>query len=262
MSGLTLHHHPDPSEWKRYGLAAVAIVALHAVAVAAAIDWYRAPVTTGIVVPAILVDLTPPPSAAEIQKDDVAEDTPMQEAAPPPPEPVAEEKIEEIPPTPEQEQPVVAAPPKAEPKPEPTPVPEPKPKPPPLRERPKKVSKKPPAPKTAAAPKAERIGPQVRSTSNAASAAAAARDYRSMVYSHLVRFKRNSNSGEGTVTLRFVLGRQGQLLSSGIARSSGNSVLDQEALAMVRRASPYPPFPSEMTKSRESFTAPVRFLGR
>ena len=64
------------------------------------------------------------------------------------------------------------------------------------------------------------------------------------------------------MTLSFALGRQGQLLSSGIARSSGNSALDQEALAMVRRASPYPSFPSEMTKSRESFTAPVRFLGR
>ena len=262
MSVLTLHDSPDPSEWKRYGLAAVAIVALHVLAVAAAIGWHRAPVTTGIVVPAILVDLTPPPSAAEIQKDDVAEDTPMQEAAPPPPEPVVEEKVEQIPPTPEQEQPVVAAPPKVEPKPEPKPDPKPQPKPKP-RENSKQVSKKPPAPKTAAAPKAERVGPVVRSSaSNAAAAAAAARDYRSMVYSHLVRFKRNSSAGEGTVTLSFALGRQGQLLSSGIARSSGNSALDQEALAMVRRASPYPPFPSEMTKSREAFTAPVRFLGR
>lgn len=261
MSVLTLHDSPDPSEWKRYGLAAVAIVALHAIAITAAIGWHRTPATTGIVIDAIMVDLTPPPSAPEIQKDDVAEDTPMQEAAPPPPEPVAEEKIEQIPPTPEQEQPVVAAPPKVEPKPEPKPDPKPQPKPKP-RENPKQVSKKPPAPKTAAAPKAERVGPMVRSTSNAAAAAAAARDYRSMVYSHLVRFKRNSSAGEGVVTLSFALGRQGQLLSSGIARSSGNPALDQEALAMVRRASPYPPFPSEMTKSRESFTAPVRFLGR
>jgi TonB family protein len=34
------------------------------------------------------------------------------------------------------------------------------------------------------------------------------------------------------------------VLSRSIARGSGNSELDQEVLAMVSRAAPFPPFPA------------------
>jgi protein TonB len=41
-----------------------------------------------------------------------------------------------------------------------------------------------------------------------------------------------------------------------VVQSSGHSTLDQEAQAMVRRASPFPPPPDRAAKS---FTIPVRF---
>jgi protein TonB len=35
--------------------------------------------------------------------------------------------------------------------------------------------------------------------------------------------------------------------------------LDQAALAMVQRASPFPPFPPGFARARLDFTAPIRF---
>ena len=61
------------------------------------------------------------------------------------------------------------------------------------------------------------------------------------------------------VTLRFTLNRNGGVTARGIARSSGYPALDQEALAMVGRASPFPPFPRTMPQATVNLTVPVRF---
>lgn len=85
-----------------------------------------------------------------------------------------------------------------------------------------------------------------------------------MLFSHLLRYRQYPSSAqsahqEGVVTLSFTMDRNGRVLSRHIARSSGISALDAEALAMVERAQPLPAFPPSMPGSSRNFTAPIRF---
>jgi protein TonB len=59
--------------------------------------------------------------------------------------------------------------------------------------------------------------------------------------------------------VRFSLSASGAVISSSLARSSGAGVLGRAALAMVRRASPFPPIPPALGRSRMDFAAPIRF---
>lgn len=65
---------------------------------------------------------------------------------------------------------------------------------------------------------------------------------------------------EGRVQVRFVLDRAGMLLEGAIVRGSGHAVLDEEAEARLRRASPYPRPPAELPGERRKFTAPIKFI--
>lgn len=261
MTVHALHHHPDEWETRRYGLAAVIVVLLYVSAIAAALFWYERSEAEGVSIPAIMVDLAPAPAAQQIQTQDIAPGPDMQEAEAPPPEPPKTEMVEEqLPPTPPQLEPVVAAPPKVEPKPEPEPV-----KPKPVQQQVKKQpTKKPPAPRTTAAPKADRIAPDSPSPSAGASAAAAAASYRSILASHLQRFKQypsdaRANREQGTTSLSFTVTRNGRVTASRLARSSGSAALDQETLALIQRAQPLPSFPPEMREASISFTVPFSF---
>jgi protein TonB len=64
---------------------------------------------------------------------------------------------------------------------------------------------------------------------------------------------------QGVVQVVFSLDRKGHVIESHIAASSGSSVLDEEAMAMLRRAQPFPPPPAELTSEHFAFTVPVRF---
>jgi len=66
-------------------------------------------------------------------------------------------------------------------------------------------------------------------------------------------------SRSGTTLLRFELNRAGEVIASEISKSSGNTVLDREALELLHRASPFPPFPAEKPGARDSYLAPVAF---
>jgi len=57
----------------------------------------------------------------------------------------------------------------------------------------------------------------------------------------------------------FSLDRQGRVVESRIMRSSGASSLDEEALALLQRAQPFPAPPSEMSGVRVDLTVPIRF---
>ena len=59
---------------------------------------------------------------------------------------------------------------------------------------------------------------------------------------------------EGTVLVTFVVNRHGEVLSYGLKRSSGNTLLDQEALALIQRAQPLPPFPDDLAKVKDTIT--------
>jgi protein TonB len=188
----------------------------------------------------------------------------MVEAQPPPEPQVTEPSPLEpiLDPPPPIEKPMVALP-------EPPPLPPPEvkaeqPKPEEKPPQPKRVErKKKSAPRTTAAPRSHSNTAE-RPASPSVGAPAPMTSWRDQVVAQLQRAKRYPSGAEsrreqGVVTLSFSLGRNGAVLSRRIARSSGHSELDQEVLAMVMRAQPFPPFPANMTQARVGLTVPVRF---
>ena len=57
----------------------------------------------------------------------------------------------------------------------------------------------------------------------------------------------------------FSVGTKGEVLETRIMASSGAKLLDEEAVAMVSRAGPFPPIPQEIRRTSMTFTVPVRF---
>lgn len=88
--------------------------------------------------------------------------------------------------------------------------------------------------------------------------------YNAQVIAHLQRYRTYPEQARasritGVSIVRFTLGASGNVVSVSLAGSSGAGVLDQAALAMVRRASPFPPIPPNLGRSSMTFAAPVRF---
>jgi len=238
MNALALHQ-PERRGLSRWMLAGVTILAAHAAIIASVVWWYaREPVTIDIV-PAIAVTLAPVESSSpEIQDQDIAVGPTMQQAEA---VPKALPKVEEKP----VEQVVQPAPPQqAEvtlPKVEPKQVEKPKPE------------ERPPAPETRAPPKTEHVGQFTQAGSNA---------YNALVFGHLQRFKRyplDAHGASGTVVVKFVLSRTGEVIESAVTKSSGNDVLDREALEILHRASPFPVFPEAKPGPQDTYIAPVNF---
>ena len=212
---------------------------IHAAAIGAIGYWYtRNPVEPNIL-PAIAVTLAPvEASSPTIQDQDIAVGPTMQQAEATPKE---ERKVEEKPleqvvqPPPPQQQADVTLPREEQKieKPEPQPVT--------------------PAPETRALPKNARIGEFTEAGSNA---------YNALVFGHLQRFKRYpkaAHGASGVVMVQFALNRAGEVISSEVSKSSGNGALDHEALDILRRASPFPPFPTAKPGTQEIYIAPVNF---
>jgi protein TonB len=212
-------HLPEKRGLSRWSLAGVTIV-LAAVAL-----WYARRPVEPTILPAIAVTLAPAESSSpEIQDQDIAVGPTMQQAEAAPKEPPKEEKpVEQVmqPPSPPQEAEVTL--PKDEPK-----------------QEEKPTASRPPAPETRAPPKA----------------------YNALVFGHLQRFKRYPLAAHGitgTVLVQFVLNRAGDVIESKVTKSSGNGVLDREALETLRRASPFPAFPDAKPGAEETYIAPVNF---
>ena len=254
MNAFALHDVSDQAVVRRWGISATAIVAAHAALIALGMNWYTQRPTPGASIPAIMVDLAPVTSSPEAAPMDITPGPEMQQADASPPEPAAAEAVQEqIAPTPPQEKPEVVAPPeqKQQPtpeKPEPTKVvPEQKPvpvKPKIVRPDAKKPSEATPAPRTSAPPRAERQAPAASAMSAGATASAIAA-YSNLVRAHLMRFHKypSGHTQQGIVRVGFTLGRSGQVQSSRLGGSSGVSAFDAQAMAMVRRAAPFPAIP-------------------
>jgi protein TonB len=91
-----------------------------------------------------------------------------------------------------------------------------------------------------------------------------ASSYNAIVLAHLQQYRTYPEQARaaqitGVSTVRFTLGARGNVISVSLANSSGAGVLDQAALAMVQRASPFPPIPPALGRGSMSFAAPVRF---
>ncbi|MCC0016817.1 MAG: TonB family protein [Rhodobiaceae bacterium] len=111
--------------------------------------------------------------------------------------------------------------------------------------------------------RAAQAGDGGRSASGAAGRAAES-SYASRVVARLQRAKRSPRGTRagGTVRVRFTLDRSGRVVSASLAKRSGSAVLDSEALALVRRAAPFPPFPAAISKARLTYTVPLTYRPR
>ncbi len=67
---------------------------------------------------------------------------------------------------------------------------------------------------------------------------------------------------QGTTVMRIKVDRNGRVLFSALEAKSGYSILNDEALAMVNRADPFPPIPENHAGSSFEFTARVEFALR
>jgi protein TonB len=143
------------------------------------------------------------------------------------PQQPVEEKKEEPPPPPEEEKPPEPEPEVAMPTPEPPP-PEEKPVTPPPVQLPVKIIN----------------------------------TWQGRLAAHIERFRRTLEPSEGLARVAFTIDRDGHLLSSRIAQSTGSPSLDQEALAMLARADPMPKPPDGTPDSALSMVIPVRFFIR
>lgn len=216
---------------------------------------------------------TPNPAAvAEPEKTEPAPrpvTEPVQSTAPPPPlaaEVPAEERVAPLPDAKAPE------PPKLEEK--PAPVPAETPKPVEQKAAPKEIRRieaRPAAPSAAAAPARPAASATPGRAGNRGNietgGAALVSSYEAQVRTHLQRFHTypeaaRSRGITGVAVVRFALGRDGQVLSALLVSGSGASVLDEAALVIVRRASPFPPFPPGLNRARMEFAQPMRFLLR
>jgi protein TonB len=275
MNAFALHGPTDQAGAAHWTVSAVVIVAAHLGLIVAGLAWYQDATPQGMAIPAIMVDMAPASAPPAAQPQDVAPGPEMQQANAAAAEPEKQEPLaRQIEPVPQLPDPVVALPSEqklqpATAKPETAKI---------VPDRPKPVAKlklvraeakqdfdQPPAPRTSAAPKAERHAALTSAASaGAAAAAAALPSYRDRLAAHLQRFKQypagaKSAGEQGTAMLSFTVGRGGQVLGSRLAGSSGHPALDAETLAMIRRAQPLPSFPPELTQSSLSFTVPIRF---
>jgi periplasmic protein TonB len=84
--------------------------------------------------------------------------------------------------------------------------------------------------------------------------------WESEVAAHIRRYATYSANGSretGTVRVGVTIDRNGRLVSRRLAGSSGSSVLDSAAMAVIERASPYPRFPPGMNQAQIALTIPL-----
>ncbi|MGZ6195895.1 MAG: energy transducer TonB, partial [Candidatus Binataceae bacterium] len=67
---------------------------------------------------------------------------------------------------------------------------------------------------------------------------------------------------QGTVYVRFVIDRQGHVLSAAVEKSSRVAALDEEGLALLERAQPLPAPPAEIVGDHIQLVVPINFLLR
>ncbi|WP_439500153.1 energy transducer TonB family protein [Bosea sp. (in: a-proteobacteria)] len=264
----------------RWGTAALVVATAHGGMAWFALSWRPNEAAAGAPEPAIMIELAAVSVAPEAPPEELPPAPQATEVEPPPPEPP--EPVKEPDP-----------PPESEIEPEPVQVPEPEiklpelpqlpdpaavlaPPPPPP---PKRIERKPPPPKQRVVerkvererPRAKRAAAPPPSTApaaapSAAPAGAAARpsvstaSWRGMLIAHLNRYKRfPGGASPGTVQVAFSIDQSGRVISARLAGSSGDPVLDQEAVSMVRRASPVPAPPDGLGRGAISLAVPVRY---
>lgn len=109
-------------------------------------------------------------------------------------------------------------------------------------------------------------GTETRSTAPAWAPTARVR-YEQVLFAWMNRHKqypmlaqRRGIEGNGSVRVR--IDRSGRVLDRAVVETTGEQVLDQAALDMVRRANPFPAVPSEYSGETFEFVAPIQYRMR
>ncbi|HEV2954743.1 MAG TPA: TonB family protein [Xanthobacteraceae bacterium] len=248
-------------ELVRWSLCAAVVLAAHGMAVVALAGRADeaeleggAPVVTIELAPVAVAPPAPPRDLAAGPLLETESQERVADEAPAPPERKEPEK--------EKHAKVVEAPPA--PDPEVAMAPEPPPEEGPIEHKPAPAAAPaapvPTAPQSAPAPAklaaAPAVGPVARPT------AAVVANWERLLVAQLERHKRYPPQARGKVgeaRLAFSIDRAGRVLESRIVHSSGSEALDQDALALIRRAAPLPPPPAGVPENRLSFMVPIRY---
>lgn len=269
MSG---HLDIERGELLRWTLCAAAIVMFHAACAAALVHLRDPVIEPAEAAGAIFVELAPAETSAPAPEVPLPAGPQQVQADSAPPVP---EKLQEPPPD-EEKRDLASLETQTETAPDLPQVPAaevalPTPVPPPPPEPAKVEATAPPAPETTA--------PQAIAAPTAAVTAApsasvptsrqsnAVPQWSNRIAVLLERNKRypataRARREEGTAHVAFVLDRQGHVVSARVERSSGYTLLDQEALDLIRRAQPFPALPAEVADTHVSLTVPIRFAIR
>lgn len=226
-----------------------------------------------------------PAPAAEVPPGPQMKEAEPEAAPPPPPEPELAQPepmpVPELPPEPKADAVLVAPekpapePAKLAPKPkvEAKPKVEPKPKVERQRQEEKETPKAQPkhepgphAPRTSAPPR-QSAGAPGQNAAQAARGSAGSSSMSASAWQGLVSARVNGNTrypptaqgATGASSVSFSIDRSGRLISASLSRSSGSAALDAEAVATVRRSSPFPPPPAELPGGRFNFTKTINF---
>jgi protein TonB len=260
MNAVTWVADSDPDEdlhLGRWALAAGTVLVVHAGLVVAYMFMTPPIGITGADVPSLVIDFAPEAAAPDLEtiisKESVDSQPTMQPEAK---EQATEEPVIEIPPVPAPEPDIVIPPKKELVEEKKEALPQPKPPEPvekPVAQQQQSVAAPPES--TKAEKRSEKPVAPAAGTTAARNAIV---NYASTLSAHLQRFKR-PGTGKGTAVVSFTVNRNGQVIARSIVRSSGSSIVDNEALAMIMRAQPMPAFPAAVKQSEETFVQSIRF---
>lgn len=116
-------------------------------------------------------------------------------------------------------------------------------------------------------PAQETTAPPSRPAPPAQRASSGLPTWQGLVLGRLNQFKRypgeaQARRQQGVPWIRFVMDRDGKVLSVRLERASGYASLDREALALPRRAQPLPKPPDDVTGDSVELVVPVEFFLR
>lgn len=227
----------DAAGGRRWAVAALTALAVHAVPAAVAGVWLAGPAPAPEVEPLMMIDLAPPASPPAPP----SERPPGPQQAPAPaPRPVVERDAVRTPPVPHPEVVLPRAP-----------------------ARPVDQA----VPRVETPPASATTAPASIPAPPAAAVSSGVSDWRGQVLAALNRVKRYPPSAEarrqqGAPWIRFVIDRSGRVLSARLERSSGVAALDREAAALPPRAQPLPPPPDDLPGDTVELVVPVEFFLR
>ena len=247
--------------------AALFVVTAHVGCAALALMHWQDDDAEDAAASSVVVEMVPIPAAIPVDSRDVAHGPLMEEAM------LAAQAVRET--KAEVEKETATAEPSPAPDPEvvlptPQPVTDKKPeeeKPPEDTPKQQSAEQTVATPLTMAPPRVEaKQEPAVAAPSPGASASVARAQaaWEKALVSHLNRFKRypstaRARRNQGDVAVQFTIDRMGSLVASRVVRSSGLPALDDEALAVLQRASPLPAPPRQIGGTTFDLTLPIQF---